>query len=558
MTTGAIHSSGIGSPCGSGNNEFPPTYEVVVVGAGFAGLYALHSLRRRGLSVRLFEAEDGVGGTWLRNRYPGARCDVDSADYSYSFDDALQQDWVWTERFPAQPEILRYLEHVADRFCLREDITFGTRVTSAHVDDATGWWTLRTDTGGRVDTVTARWTIMATGALSAARIPDIPGLDTFTGSVFHTSAWPAGDVDFTGRRVGVIGTGSSGVQAIPVIAEQAERLTVFQRTPGFVVPARNRPLDPGELDAIKADYPARRQRLRESHGGWTIAPPVGLARETAPEVRDKEYEGRWAAGGIGFQNTFGDIMLDADANETAAEFVRTKIRETVGDPATAETLCPRGYPLGAKRLCIGTDYYETYNRDTVDLVDVRADPIREIVPAGIRTETGVRDLDAIVFATGFDAMTGALDAVDVRGRGGVPLRAVWRDGPRTYLGVAVAGFPNLFLITGPGSPSVLSNVVVSIEQHVEWVIGFLDHLRATGARIAEATRPAQDDWGDHVTGIAAGSLYQQADSWYLGANVPGKPRIFLPYLGGVGAYRALCDRIADDGYRGFTTTADLG
>lgn len=535
-----------------------PTYDVVVVGAGFAGLYTLHGLRQRGVSVRLFEAGDGVGGTWYWNRYPGARCDVDSADYSYSFDDALQQDWEWTERFPAQPEILRYLEHVADRFGLREDITFGTRVTSAHFDEQSGLWTIGTDGGdGRSETVTARWTVMATGPLSAACLPDIEGRDAFAGEVHHTAHWPGHGVDFTGKRVGVVGTGSSGVQAIPVIADEAAQLTVFQRTPGFVVPARNRPLRPGELAEIKADYPARRQRLRESHGGWLLPPPAGLALETAPEVRTKEYESRWAAGGIAFQTTFGDIMLDAAANETAAEFVRAKIREAVSDPETAEALCPRGYPLGTKRLCIGTDYYETFNRDNVDLVDLHATPIERIVPEGIRTGAGLHELDMIVYATGFDAMTGALGAIDIRGRGGVVLRETWEAGPRTYLGVAVAGFPNLFVLAGPGSPSVLSNVVVSIEQHVEWVVGYLDHMRSTGARFAEATAEAQDQWVEHVTAIAKSSLYMRADSWYLGANVPDKPRIFMPYLGGVGTYRNLCTQIAADGYRGFTTTSEL-
>ncbi|CAM3007687.1 NAD(P)/FAD-dependent oxidoreductase [Prescottella defluvii] len=532
-----------------------PTFDAVIVGAGFAGLYALHSLRRRGMSVRLFEAGAGVGGTWFWNRYPGARCDVDSADYSYSFDDALQQEWVWTERYPAQPEILRYLEHVADRFGLREDITFGTRVTAAHFDDERGLWTITTDGG---DAVTARWTVMATGPLSSARIPDIAGLDTFAGEIHHTANWPEQGVDFGGKRVGVIGTGSSGVQAIPVIAEQAAELTVFQRTPGFVLPARNRPLGPSELAEIKADYPTRRQLQRESHGGWILPPPVGLALETAPEVRIKEYETRWAAGGLAFQTTFGDVMMDPAANETAAEFVRSKIRETVTDPATAEALCPKGYPLGAKRVCVGTDYYETYNRDNVELVDLRATPIEAIVSEGIRTGAGVHDLDALVFATGFDAMTGALDAIDIRGRDGVTLRETWEAGPRTYLGVSVAGFPNLFVLAGPGSPSVLSNVVVSIEQHVEWVIGYLDHMRETGARFAEATLEAQNEWVDHVTGIAVGSLYMQADSWYLGANVPGKPRIFMPYLGGVGNFRNLCTQVAADGYRGFSTTTELG
>ncbi|MBM4557164.1 flavin-containing monooxygenase [Prescottella equi] len=534
------------------NDSTEPTYDVVVVGAGFAGLYALHSLRRRGMSVRLFEAGDGVGGTWFWNRYPGARCDVDSADYSYSFDEALQQEWEWTERYPTQPEILRYLEHVADRFGLREDITLGTRVTSAHFDEDRELWTIGTDSDA--GSVTARWVIMATGALSTARLPAIDGLDTFAGEILHTAQWPTEGVDFTGRRVGVIGTGSSGVQAIPLIAQQADRLTVFQRTPGFVIPARNRPLDAGELAAIKADYPTRRQLQRESHGGWILPPPVGSALQTAPEVRIKEYEARWAVGGLAYQTTFDDVMTDLAANETSAEFVRSKIRETVTDPDTAEALCPRGYPLGAKRVCIGTDYYETYNRDNVALVDLRSDPIVEIVPEGIRTETGIHELDALVFATGFDALTGALGEIDIRGREGAGLRETWQDGPRTYLGVAVAGFPNLFVITGPGSPSVLSNVVVSIEQHVEWVVGYLDHMRERGARLAEATTQAQDEWGEHLTTIAAGSIYQQADSWYLGANVPGKPRVFMPYLGGVGNYRILCTQIAADGYRGFTTT----
>ena len=531
-----------------------PTFDAIVVGAGFAGLYALHSLRERGLSVRGFEAGSSVGGTWFWNRYPGARCDVDSTDYSYSFDDDLQQEWVWTERFPAQPEILSYLEHVADRFDLREDITFGTRVTSARFDEPVGLWTITTDDG---KTVISQWLIMATGALSSARMPDIAGQHDFRGEVHHTGHWPSQGVDFTGKRVGVIGTGSSGVQAIPLIAEQAEHLTVFQRTPGFVIPARNRPLGPRELDEIKADYPTRRQNLRESHGGWILPPPVGLALETAPEVRDKEYESRWAGGGIAFQNTFGDIMTSVDANETAAEFVRSKIRETVEDATTAEALCPKGYPLGSKRLCIGTDYYETYNRANVTLADLRVSPIERIAPEGIQTSAGLHELDMIVYATGFDAMTGALNAIDIRGRGGIALRDAWATGPRTYLGVAVAGFPNMFALTGPGSPSVLSNVVVSIEQHVEWVADYIDHMRRVGARFAEATTSAQEQWVDHVTSIAAESLYMQADSWYLGANVPGKPRIFMPYLGGVGNYRNLCTQIAADNYRGFTTTPEL-
>lgn len=530
------------------------TVDAIVVGAGFAGLYALHSLRRLGLSVHAFEAAAGVGGTWFCNTYPGARCDVDSADYSYSFDDDLQQDWVWTERYPAQPEILRYLEHVADRFDLRRDIIFGTRVVSAHFDESDGLWSILTDDGV---TTRARWTVLATGALSCARVPSLPGQASFDGDVHHTAHWPVDGIDFTGKRVGVVGTGSSGVQAIPIIAEHADHLTVFQRTPGFVVPARNRPLTAGELDSIKADYPTRRLRQRQSHGGWILPPPAGMALQTSPEVRVKEYENRWAGGGIAFQTTFADLMFDAAANETAAEFVRSKIRETVSDPATAEALCPYGYPLGSKRLCIGTDYYETYNRDNVTLVDVRATPIERLEPGGVRTTAGLHDLDMIVYATGFDALTGALDGIDVRGRGGRVLREEWAHGPRTYLGLAVAGFPNLFVLTGPGSPSVLSNVVVSIEQHVEWVTDYIAHMRRSGAYFAEATVDAQETWADQAEAVAANSLYLQADSWYLGANVPGKPRVFLPYLGGVGNYRTLCSDIADDNYRGFTTTAEL-
>jgi len=526
-----------------------PDVHAVIVGAGFAGLYMLHRLRRLGLSARVFEAGDGVGGTWYWNRYPGARCDVESMDYSYSFSDELQQEWKWTERYASQPEILRYIDHVADRFDLRRDIQLSTRVTAATFDEAERQWTVATDRGHRV---TTRFCIMATGCLSTAQVPKLPGRETFRGKTYHTGRWPHGGVDFSGQRVGVIGTGSSAIQSIPIIAAQAAHLFVFQRTPNFSVPARNAPLDPEFERQVKATYADFRRQARESRVGFVMERSEASALAVTPDERRREYDKRWGRGGLGFTATYVDLLTSQEANDTAAEFCREKIRAAVHDPKVAELLAPKDYPVGTKRMCVDTGYYETFNRDNVTLIDIRRSPIEAITPDGLRTRDAPYTLDSIVFATGFDAMTGALLSIDIRGRGGRTLSDAWAEGPRTYLGLAVAGFPNLFAITGPGSPSVLSNMIVSIEQHVDWIADCLDAMRSQGHETIEATAAAQDAWAAHVNEIGHATLYPRANSWYMGANIPGKPRVFMPYIGGVGAYRQICDRLADKGYEGFT------
>jgi cyclohexanone monooxygenase len=526
--------------------------DAIVVGAGFAGLYALHRLRGLGLSVRVYEAGDGIGGTWYWNRYPGARCDVESLDYSYSFSDELQQEWRWTERYASQAEILRYIDHVADRFDLRRDIELATRVVSASFDEAANGWDVWTDTGERVS---ARFCIMATGCLSDARVPDFKGLETFGGNWYHTGHWPHDGVDFTGQRVGVIGTGSSAIQSIPIIAQQAAHLFVFQRTPNFSVPARNAPLDPAHERRVKSRYAEYRRQARESRVGFLVESSEQSALAVAAEERLRAYEARWGRGGLGFAATFPDLLTNTEANETAAEFFRVKIRGIVRDPGVAERLMPRGYPLGTKRLCVDTNYYDTFNRENVTLVDLKTAPIEAITPRGVRTREAEYALDSIVFATGFDAMTGALLRIDIRGRPGQTLQWKWAEGPRTYLGLAIAGFPNLFIITGPGSPSVLSNMIVSIEQHVDWIADCIAHLREHDYRAIEATVDAEDRWVAHVNEVGQATLYPLANSWYVGANIPGKPRIFMPYVGGVGAYRKKCDEVATRGYEGFTLTA---
>ncbi|MEQ3549510.1 NAD(P)/FAD-dependent oxidoreductase [Pseudonocardia nematodicida] len=528
-----------------------PDHDVLVIGAGFAGLYALHRLRTDGWRVRVLERGDGIGGTWFWNRYPGARCDVESMDYSYSFSPELEQDWQWTERYPAQPEILAYLQHVAERFDLLRDIELGTEVTAAEFDDHAALWRVTTAAGA---TVTARYVVMAGGNLSAPRDPDIPGLDTFAGRVLHTARWPHEEPDLAGARVGVIGTGSSGTQAVPVLAERAAHLTVFQRTANFSLPAHNQPLDPEVAAELKARYRDHREQVRYSRNGQLRAWGERSALEVTPEERDKEYEARWQVGGGGFIGAFRDLLADERANDTAADFVRGKIREIVHDPAVAERLVPSGFPIGAKRVTVDTGYYATYNRPGVELVDVRADPIEAIHPGGIRTASGDdHPLDVLVLATGFDAMTGAVLAIDVRGRDGLALGEKWAAGPRTYLGLLTAGFPNLFLITGPGSPSVLSNMVVSIEQHVDWVADLLGALGERGHDEVEARPDAEDRWVAHVNELSESTLFPRGNSWYLGANVPGKPRVFMPYVGGVGTYRRHCEDVAAQGYPGLTT-----
>ena len=527
----------------------PRRLDAVIVGAGFAGLYALHRLRGLGLSARVFEAGDGVGGTWYWNRYPGARCDVESMDYSYSFSDALQQEWKWSERYASQPEILTYINHVADRFDLRRDIQLSTRVTAAVFDEAARWWTVTTDRGDRVS---ARFCIMATGCLSTAQLPKLPGRETFKGRTYHTGRWPHDGVDFTGQRVGVIGTGSSAIQSIPIIAAQAAHLFVFQRTPNFSVPARNAPLDPEYERQVKAEYADFRRQARESRVGFVVERSEASALAVTDAERRREYEKRWGRGGLGFTATYVDLLTNKDANDTAADFVREKIRAAVRDAGVADLLAPKDYPVGTKRMCVDTGYYETFNRDNVTLIDIRRAPIEAITADGLRTRDAAYRLDSIVFATGFDAMTGALLGIDIRGRGGRTMNDAWAEGPRTYLGLAVAGFPNLFAITGPGSPSVLSNMIVSIEQHVDWIADCVDHMRAKGQETIEATDAAQDAWVAHVNQIGHATLYPRANSWYMGANVPGKPRVFMPYIGGVGAYRQICDGVAARGYEGFT------
>jgi cation diffusion facilitator CzcD-associated flavoprotein CzcO len=531
-------------------------FDAIIVGAGFAGLYMLYRLRELGLSVRALEAGDGVGGTWYWNRYPGARCDVESVDYSFSFSEELQQEWEWTERYAAQPEIERYLNHVADRFDLRPDIQLRTRVTHAFFDEDTDRWELRTDGGERFS---AQFCIMATGVLSIPQSPNFKGLDSFEGDWCHTGDWPHEGVDFTGKRVGVIGTGSSGTQVITTIAKDAAHLTVFQRTPSFSVPAQNRPLDPEELREIKANYAERRRLARESSAGFpprTTEINEKSALEVTPEERQREYQAMWdRGGGLAFRVTFADLVTNKEANETAAEFIRSKIRETVKDPDTAELLTRQDYPFATKRPLVDTGYFETFNRDNVSLVDASSSSIQEITPKGLRTQDAEYELDIIVFATGFDAMTGALLNIDIRGKGGTPLKEKWHDGPRTYLGLAIAGFPNLFIITGPGSPSVLSNMVTAIEQHVDWIADCIEYMRERDLGRIEATLDAEDEWVEHVNEVADATLYPLANSWYVGANIPGKPRVFMPYVGGFGTYRQKCNDVTAKGYEGFVLTS---
>ena len=525
-------------------------FDVVVIGAGFAGIYMLHRLRGMGLSARLYEAGDGVGGTWYWNRYPGAACDIESVEYSYSFSDELQQEWQWSTRFAAQPEILAYINHVTDRFDLRRDMQFGTRVTSATFDETAHRWKIATDRG---DSVSAQFCVMATGCLSAPKPVEYPGLESFKGKVYHTAYWPKERVDFSGQRVGVIGTGSSGIQCIPLIAKEAATLHVFQRTPNFSVPARNQPMDPDYERSMKARYAELRNK--ERHSDWGIVagldPQTKGAFEVTPEEREREYELRWKTGGLYFYGSFTDLLINREANDTLAEYARKKIREKVSDPVVAEQLCPKDYPFGAKRLCADTDYFETFNRDNVTLVDVKTTPIEKFTAKGLQVGNTEYEVDTLVFATGFDAMTGALLGIDIRGRGGKPLREKWAGGPRTYLGLMTEGFPNLFITTGPGSPSVLYNMVLGNEYHVDWIADCIEHLRKTDRECIEATAPAEDAWSQHVTDIGHMTLFPLANSWYLGANVPGKPRVILPYLGGFKAYSQKCGEVVAKGYEGF-------
>lgn len=521
--------------------------DALVVGAGFAGLRSLHTLRERGYDVAVVEANDDIGGVWYVNRYPGARCDVESYDYSLSFSPELEQEWRWSERYATQPEILRYVEHVAQRFDLRRDVHLSTRMERAEFDETTGRWRVDTDRG----TWDARYLVMATGQLSVRAAPGIPGADDFAGTTLHTADWPHEGADLSGKRVGVIGTGSSGTQLIPVVAREAAHLTVFQRTPNFSVPANNGPIDDARDAEVKAGYADRRERARRSPSGLGFVPNKQSALEVSDDERRALYEEQWRTAGFGFLLAYYDLMLDQAANDTAADFVRAKIAEKVDDPATAEKLMPRGHPFGAKRPPVDSGYFETFNRDDVDLVDLRETPIERITPTGVRTTAGEVGLDVLVFATGFDAMTGALLRPEIVGRGGETLREHWDAGPRTYLGVGVAGFPNLFVIAGPGSPSLLSNVLLSIEAHVDWLADLLDHARDRGATVVEADPGAEARWVEQVNARAEATLYPRADSYYMGTNVPGKPRVFTPYVGGVRGYRRILESVVADGYDGF-------
>ena len=529
----------------------PQPLDAIIIGAGFSGLYQLHCLRDHlGLSVQVLEMAEGVGGTWYWNRYPGARCDSESQSYQYYFSKDLLENWAWSERFPQQPEIVEYMNFVADRLDLKRNVRFGIRVTSAHYDEAANQWTVETDAGDRY---TAQFLITGVGCLSSANVPDIPGLDSFAGNWYHTGLFPHEGVDFSEKRVGLVGTGSTGIQSTPEIAKTAKHLTVFQRTANYSIPAHNTMLTDEFKRYCKEHHADIREVMHTSPNGHPFRIQERLALDSSEEERAVLYEKAWAKGGLEFRSVFEDLLVNKAANDTAADFIRSKIRSIVKDPDTAALLSNIDHPFATKRPPVDDHYFEAYNRDNVTLVDVRAAPIQHITPTGIVTEDGEYDLDIIVFATGFDAMTGTLLKLDIHGRDGLPLKEAWSAGPRTYLGLQVAGFPNLFTITGPGSPSVLCNMPVAIEQHVEWITDCIAHMHAQGLDKVEAKVEAADQWVLDVNAAAEATLLPQAGhSWYLGANVPGKPRVFMPYAGGMASYRKICDDVAERGYEGFT------
>jgi cation diffusion facilitator CzcD-associated flavoprotein CzcO len=532
-------------------------FDVIIVGAGFGGLAALHKFRDElGYSVRVLEAAGGAGGVWWWNRYPGARCDVESLQYCYAFDDALLQAWNWSERYATQPEILRYVDHVVERFDMAKDIRFNTRVTSAVYDETAPRWTLATDKGERLE---ARYVIMASGPLSTPNIPPFPGREDFKGEVYHTGQWPHHPVDFKGKRVALIGTGSSGVQAAPVIAEDAAQLYVMQRTPGHSIPARNRPLNPGEAEGVKARYTELRKEWNATPGAtaWRSLPSDEVivtgdksALSVSDEERNATFERAWTYGGYALHRAFNDLLMDTRASTLANEFLHKKIGEMVKDPKTAELVKPRQY-YGTKRIILDSGYYEMFNRPNVALIDVRSDPIERLTATGIKTKGASYDVDMIVFATGYDALTGSLTRMDIRGRGGVALSEVWAHGPVSYLGMMVAGFPNLFIVSGPQSPSVLANVIVANEQQVNWIGDCIRDLDEKGVVTIEATPEAQAAWVEHVNEVGAASIYTKGDSWYVGANIAGKPKVFMPYIG-FPRYANKCAEVVERGYEGFT------
>lgn len=547
-------SSDISSSDAKISSSYDERFDAVVVGAGFSGMYMLHKLRQLGLSVVVIEAGADLGGVWYWNRYPGARCDVESIQYQYGFSDDIQRGWTWSERYPSQAEIHRYQNYVADNLDLRRDIRFETLVTSASFDEVVGRWTVETDRGNRIS---SQFCVMATGNLSVPRIPEFVGLGDFKGETYHTHDWPEADVNFAGKRVAVIGTGSSGAQVIPEIGAQAGHLTVFQRTANYCISAFNGPLDPDYVEQAKANFQEERKKAAYSYGG--LATPMGTesALDMTLEEAHAMLEGRWRRGGLELMNTFYDLLLDKKANDIAAEFIKAKTLDKLNDPDLAELLIPKDYPFGAKRPCLDAGYLDTFKRPNVSLIDVNKARIERITETGILAGGVLHEFDAIVFATGFDAMTGAIAKVEIRGRDGTLLRDEWAAGPRTYLGLMVAGFPNMFIVIGPGSPSVLTNNIVAIEQHVEWIADCIQDMKVAGLTTIEAQRSAQEQWVDHVNEVAARTLLPNANSWYLGANVPGKPRVFMPYTGGLDAYRRKCEQVRTDGYEGFTLSEGI-
>ncbi len=523
------------------------SFDVLIVGAGFAGMYALHRLRSLGFSARVVEAGSDLGGTWYWNRYPGARCDVHSLEYSYQFSVSLQQQWSWTEKYAAQAEILAYANHVAKQFDLRKDMQFSTRVKTMCFDEEIDTWIISTDSG---EEFRSRFCIMATGCLSKPNFPDIKGLEDFKACLLHTAIWPKHEIDFSNKRVGIIGTGSSAIQAIPLIAEMAKSLTIFQRTASFSIPACNGLLDKSYEQEIKSRYPEFRKENSQRYAALNNNPNSVSAVETATDARNSVYEDRWQRGGLPFLASFNDLATNVEANNTAVEFIHKKIQEIVQDPDVAQRLCPHTV-LGCKRLCVDTNYYQTYNRDNVQLVDLNSTAIECVTESGIKTSGAEYELDYLVLATGFDAMTGALLDIDIRGVDQLRLREKWRNGPHNYLGLSINGFPNLFMITGPGSPSVLANMIVAIEQHVDWVADCLNYMRKNTLTRIQATVVAEQNWVDRVNRIAAKTLFPTGcNSWYVGANIPGKTRVFMPYLG-YPNYVDYCESVATNNYKGF-------
>ncbi|MFC6719786.1 flavin-containing monooxygenase [Natrialbaceae archaeon GCM10025810] len=533
-----------------------PEYDAVVVGAGFSGLYLLHRLRdQMGLSVKVLEKADDVGGTWYWNRYPGARCDSESHVYCYSFNDELLEEWEWSERYPEQPEVLEYLRFVADYLDLRRDIDFEREVTSATFDETTGTWEIGTDDGGRL---TSQFFVTAVGCLSKPFIPNFEGVESFEGDWYHTGKWPHDPVDFEGKRVAVIGTGATGIQVIPEVAKKdVDHLTVFQRTPNYAVPARNRPLGDDDWEEIQQNYDEILEKAHDSGFGHPFEIGYETAEDLSMEEVEELLEPRWEEGGFRLMLTFGDLIANPNTNEKVSQFIRDKIRETVDDPELADKLVPTDHYYATKRPPLHTDFYKTFNREDVSLVDVTETPIKRITPKGVRTSESDHEFDIIIYATGFDAMTGTLLQMDIRGREGLTLEEKWAEGPKTYLGLAIHGFPNMFTITGPQSPSVLSNMPVSIEHHVEWVSDTIEHLVAEGVQLTEPTKEAEDAWTVHNREVGESTLYTEAESWYMGDNVPGKPRVFTPYVGGVDVYRDTITEVAEKDYEGFELTESV-